>query len=82
MRPSSRPCPRPLRHDKLKLHQRLPGRRATTSAVERKSPSRTSTCRRWLGTIVRINERTASIDPGDGTKWRVGFALLRHVVDV
>ena len=35
-----------------------------------------------VGTIVRINERTASIDPGDGTKWRVGFALLRHVLDV
>ncbi len=35
-----------------------------------------------VGTIVRINERTASIDPGDGTKWRVGFALLRHVLDI
>ena len=35
-----------------------------------------------VGKIVRINERTASIDPGDGTKWRVGFALLRHVVDI
>jgi hypothetical protein len=35
-----------------------------------------------VGTIVRINERTASIDPGDGTKWRVGFSLLRHVLDV
>jgi hypothetical protein len=35
-----------------------------------------------VGTIVRINERTATIDPGDGTKWRVGFALLRHVVDI
>jgi hypothetical protein len=35
-----------------------------------------------VGTIVRINDRTASIDPGDGTKWRVGFALLRHVLDV
>jgi len=35
-----------------------------------------------IGTIVRINDRTASIDPGDGTKWRVGFALLRHVLDV
>ena len=34
-----------------------------------------------VGTIVRINQRTASIDPGDGTTWRVGFALLRHVVD-
>jgi hypothetical protein len=35
-----------------------------------------------VGTIVRINERTATIDTGDGTKWRVGFALLRHVLDV
>jgi hypothetical protein len=35
-----------------------------------------------IGTIVRINERTATIDPGDGVKWRVGFALLRHVVDI
>ncbi|WP_232315504.1 hypothetical protein [Aquincola tertiaricarbonis] len=29
-----------------------------------------------VGTIVRINDRTASIDPGDGNKWRVGFGLL------
>jgi hypothetical protein len=35
-----------------------------------------------MGTIVRINDRTATIDPGDGSKWRVGFALLRHVFDV
>jgi hypothetical protein len=35
-----------------------------------------------VGTIVRINQRTATIDPGDGMTWRVGFALLRHVVDV
>jgi hypothetical protein len=35
-----------------------------------------------VGTIVRINQRTATIDPGDGMSWRVGFALLRHVVDV
>jgi len=35
-----------------------------------------------VGTIVRINDRTATIDPGDGSKWRVGFALLRHVLDV
>ena len=35
-----------------------------------------------VGTIVRINSRTATIDPGDGTHWRVGFALLRHVLDV
>lgn len=35
-----------------------------------------------VGTIVPIIDRTATIDPGDGTKWRVGFALLRHVLDV
>jgi hypothetical protein len=35
-----------------------------------------------VGTIVRINQRTATIDPGDGTSWRVAFALLRHVVDI
>lgn len=35
-----------------------------------------------MGTIVRINDRTATIDPGDGSTWRVGFALLRHVLDV
>jgi len=35
-----------------------------------------------VGTIVRINSRTATIDPGDGIHWRVGFALLRHVLDV
>jgi hypothetical protein len=35
-----------------------------------------------VGTIVRINQRTATVDPGDGTSWRVGFALLRHVVDI
>ena len=35
-----------------------------------------------VGTVVRINQRTASIDPGDGMIWRVSFALLRPVVDV
>lgn len=35
-----------------------------------------------VGAIVRINQRTATIDPGDGTSWRVGFSLLRHVVDI
>ena len=35
-----------------------------------------------VGTIVRLNQRTASIDPGDGSTWRVGFALMRHVVDI
>lgn len=35
-----------------------------------------------VGTIMRINQRTASIDPGDGTTWRVGFALLRRIIDI
>lgn len=35
-----------------------------------------------VGTIVRINQRTATVDPGDGTTWRVGFALLRPVLDI
>jgi hypothetical protein len=34
-----------------------------------------------VGAIVRINQRTASVDPGDGTTRRVGLALLRHVVE-
>jgi len=35
-----------------------------------------------VGTITRINQRSATIDTGNGHSWRVGFALLRHVVDV
>jgi len=35
-----------------------------------------------VGIIVRINQRTATIDTGDGTTWRVGFGLLRHVLDI
>lgn len=38
--------------------------------------------RTQLGTIVRINQRTATVDTGDGHSWRVGFGLLRHVLDV
>lgn len=35
-----------------------------------------------VGQIMRINQRTATIDTGDGHTWRVGFALLRHVLDI
>jgi hypothetical protein len=35
-----------------------------------------------VGTIVRINQRTATVDTGDDNSWRVGFGLLRHVVDI
>ena len=34
-----------------------------------------------VGLIVRINQHTATLDC-DGQKWRVGFELLRHLVDV
>lgn len=35
-----------------------------------------------VGTVVRINQRTATVDTGDGQSWRVGFPLLRHVLDI
>jgi hypothetical protein len=35
-----------------------------------------------VGIVIRINQRTASIDTGDGHTWRVGFQLLRHVLDI
>ena len=34
-----------------------------------------------VGLIVRVNQRTATIDC-DGQSWRVAFGLLRHLVDV
>ena len=36
---------------------------------------------RRVGLIVRINQQTATLDC-DGQKWRVGFELLEHLVDV
>lgn len=35
-----------------------------------------------VGTIARINQRTASVDCEAGTSWRVPFAMLRHVMDI
>lgn len=35
-----------------------------------------------VGTIARINQRTASVDCEGGTSWRVPFAMLRHVMDI
>jgi hypothetical protein len=35
-----------------------------------------------VGTVVRINQRTATVDTGDGHSWRVPFHMLRHVLDV
>jgi hypothetical protein len=35
-----------------------------------------------VGTIVCINQRTATVDTGDPPGWRVPFTLLRRVVDI
>lgn len=35
-----------------------------------------------VGIVMRVNARTATIDAGDGNTWRVGFALLRRVIDI
>lgn len=35
-----------------------------------------------VGTITRINQRTASVDCEGGSTWRVPFAMLRHVMDI
>ena len=35
-----------------------------------------------IGTIVRINQKTASVDCENEPGWRVSFGLLRHVVDL
>jgi len=34
------------------------------------------------GMVTRINRRTATLQTLDGRNWRVGFELLRHVLDV
>lgn len=35
-----------------------------------------------IGTITRINQRTASVECDGGSGWRVPFAMLRHVMDI
>jgi hypothetical protein len=35
-----------------------------------------------IGTIVRINQKRASVDVGDGGNWLVPFSQLRQVLDV
>jgi hypothetical protein len=35
-----------------------------------------------VGTISRINQRTASVDCEGGSSWRVPFAMLRHLMDI
>jgi hypothetical protein len=32
--------------------------------------------------VVRINQRAATVDTGNGHSWRVPFHMLRHVLDV
>lgn len=35
-----------------------------------------------VGIIVRINQRTATVDTGNGHSWRVPFHMLRQVLDI
>ena len=35
-----------------------------------------------FGTIVRMNQKTATVATEDGMEWRVGYAALRRVVNV
>lgn len=35
-----------------------------------------------VGTITRINQRTASVECDGGSGWRVPFAMLSHVMDI
>lgn len=35
-----------------------------------------------VGIVTRVNRRTATLQAMDGRNWRVGFELLRHVLDV
>jgi hypothetical protein len=35
-----------------------------------------------VGTIVRINQTTATVDTGNGHSWRAPFHMLRHVLDI
>lgn len=35
-----------------------------------------------VGTVVRINQRTATVDTGNGQSWRVPFHMLRHLLDI
>ncbi|AGU47382.1 hypothetical protein VAPA_1c02520 [Variovorax paradoxus B4] len=35
-----------------------------------------------VGVVVRINQRTATVDTGNGHSWRVPFHMLRQVFDI
>ena len=35
-----------------------------------------------FGTIIRLNQKTATVATEDGMEWRVGYGALRRVVNV
>lgn len=65
--PSPKPVQRPTRED-FRVGDRV-------SFEDRHLQAR-------IGTIVRINQKTASVDCENEAGWRVPFGLLRHVVDL
>ena len=74
--------------------QRVESDMPTASAPMHHKPARGDFCRgdkvsftdKYLqpqvGTITRINQRTATVDCEGGAGWRVPFAMLRHVMDI
>lgn len=65
--PTPKPAPRPTRAD-FRVGDRV-------SFEDRHLQTR-------IGTIVRINQKTASVNCENEPGWRVSFGLLRHVVDL
>ena len=58
------------------------GPAATTSAAARRSRSKTSTSTPWWAPSCASTSAPPPSTPATEPSWRVGFALLRHVVDI
>ncbi len=80
--------------DPGEVEERVESDKPTSSAPMQHKPARGDFCRgdkvsftdKYLqpqvGTITRINQRTATVDCEGGAGWRVPFAMLRHVMDI
>jgi FKBP-type peptidyl-prolyl cis-trans isomerase 2 len=74
--------------------ERVESELPTTNESMQHKPARADFCRgdkvsftdKYLqpqvGTITRINQRTATVDCEGGAGWRVPFAMLHHVMDI
>lgn len=64
----------------------MPWGRHVRPVIRKRSRAHTGPCLHYflaggVGLIVRINQRTATLDC-DGQTWHVFFGLLSHLVDV